>query len=187
MYRSLLTAVAIALALTACEQQKPAAPAPAPAPAPAATPAPAPTPAPALTPAPTSDAAKPAEAPATTAATPAMAPTEIVAVPPAVKEVAGPLVHEARLAGLQKITATPGKGARSIEAQSPWGNIYFDWPKDVKPVEFSVELGPKPGVATINAPGFTEANRADYKAAFEAVVPMAIKQAQDQKARKTTS
>ena len=39
--------------------------------------------------------------------------------------------------------------------------------------------------ATISAPGFTEANKADYKAAVEAVVPMAISKAQAQKDAKT--
>jgi len=37
----------------------------------------------------------------------------------------------------------------------------------------------------VSAPGFTEANKADYKAAFEAVVPMAIAKAQAQKEAKT--
>jgi hypothetical protein len=68
--------------------------------------------------------------------------------------------------------------------QSPWGYIYFDWPKDVKPVAFTIETG-KSGGATISAPGFTEANKADYKAAVEAVVPMAIGKAQAQKEAKT--
>jgi hypothetical protein len=113
---------------------------------------------------------------------PAPAPARMVkAVQPGLVEVAGPRVNEAVVAGIQKITATPGKGARSIETRSPWGNIYFDFPKDVKPVAFTIEAGKSGGTATISAPGFTEANKADYKAAIDAVVPMAISKAQAQK------
>jgi hypothetical protein len=114
------------------------------------------------------------------------APT-VKAIQPGLVEVAGPRVIEAVAAGIQKLTATPGKGGQSIAVQSPWGEIYFDWPKDVKPMAFTIETGGTPAAmtATISAPGFTQANRADYKAAIEAVVPMAIKQAQAQKDRKT--
>jgi hypothetical protein len=114
---------------------------------------------------------------------PATAPT-VKAVQPGLLEVTGPRVNDAVAAGIQKITAVPGKGRRSIEVRSPWGNIYFDWPKDVKPVAFTIEAG-KQGGATISAPGFTEANKADYKAAVEAVVPRAIKDAQAQKTTRT--
>jgi len=121
----------------------------------------------------------------TPAPAPAAAPTRTVkAVQPGLLEVTGPRVNDAVAAGIQKITATPGKKGKSITVQSPWGYIYFDWPKDVKPVAFTIETG-KSGAATISAPGFTEANKADYKAAVEAVVPMAISRAQAQKTAKT--
>ena len=121
----------------------------------------------------------------TSAPAPAAAPARTVkAVQPGLLEVTGPRVNDAVAAGIQKITATPGKKGKSITVQSPWGYIYFDWPKDVKPVAFTIETG-KSGAATISAPGFTEANKADYKAAVEAVVPMAISRAQAQKTAKT--
>mgnify|MGYP006320309011 CR=1 FL=1 len=115
------------------------------------------------------------------AATPART---VKAVQPGLLEVTGPRVNDAVAAGIQKITATPGKKGKSITVQSPWGYIYFDWPKDVKPVAFTIETG-KGGGATISAPGFTEANKADYRAAVDAVVPKAIKDAQAQKTRKS--
>ena len=87
----------------------------------------------------------------------------VTAVQPGLLEVTGPHVNDVYGAGIQKITATPGKGGRSIAVQSPWGNLYFDWPKDVKPVAFEIETTKNGGV-TISAPGFTEANKADYKA-----------------------
>ena len=47
---------------------------------------------------------------------------------------------------------------------------------------FTIETAKNGGV-TISAPGFTEANKADYKAAIEAVVPIAMKKAKAQKKR----
>ena len=115
---------------------------------------------------------------------PAASPARTVkAVQPGLLEVTGPQVNDVYGAGIQKITATPGKGERSIAVHSPWGNIYFDWPKDVKPVAFTIEPAKNGGV-TISAPGFTEANKADYRAAIEAVVSMAITKAQAQKESK---
>ena len=108
----------------------------------------------------------------------------VKAVQPGLLEVTGPRVSEALAAGLTKVTAAPGKGAKSIYAESPWGPIYFDWPKDVKQVAFTVETTGADS-ATISAPGFTEANKAEYRAAFDAVVPLAISKAKAQKEAKT--
>jgi hypothetical protein len=113
--------------------------------------------------------------------TPAAAPERTVrAMAPGLLEVTGPRVNEVYGAGIEKITATPG---RPIAVHSPWGDLSFAWPTDVKPVAFTIETA-KNGGATISAPGFTEANKADYKAAVEAVVPMAIAKAQAQKESK---
>ena len=104
------------------------------------------------------------------------------AVQPGLFEVAGPRVNEAVAVGIQKITATPGKGWRSIIVQSPWGYSYFGWPKNLKPVAFTIETGKPAGGATISAPGFNDTNKADYKAAIEAIVPHAITSTQQNKA-----
>ena len=110
----------------------------------------------------------------------------VKAVQPGLLEVAGPRVNEALDAGIIKITAAPGKGGISIEVHSPWGNIFFDWPKDVNPVAFTIETGKAGGTAaSITAPGFTDATKGDYKAALDAVIPMAISKAQAQKTSKT--
>ena len=110
----------------------------------------------------------------------------IKAVQPGLYEVAGPRVGEALAAGITKITAAPGKGGKSIYVESPYGPIYFDWPKDVKPVAFTIETGKAGGsAAEISAPGFTEGNKGDYKAALDAVIPLAISKAKAQKTSKT--
>jgi hypothetical protein len=98
----------------------------------------------------------------------------VKAIQPGLYEVAGPRVNDAVAAGIQKITAVTGKGWRSITVQSPWGYSYFGWPKNLKPVPFTIETGKPAGGATITAPGFTDANKADYRAAIESVVQHAI-------------
>jgi hypothetical protein len=116
----------------------------------------------------------------TPASTPAKPPAmasgggTVKAVQPGLFEVAGPRVNEVIAAGIEKITATPGKGRHSIAVQSPWGDSFYGWPKNVKPVAFTIEVGKPAGGATISAPGFTEANKGDYKAAIEAIVRKAI-------------
>jgi len=100
----------------------------------------------------------------------------VKAVQPGLIEVTGPYVNDLYGAGVQKLTATP----TNIEVHSPWGNINFGWPKDVKPVAFTIETAKNGGVQ-ISAPGFTEANKADYRAAIAAVVPMAISKSQAQR------
>jgi len=107
----------------------------------------------------------------------------VKALQPGLFEVAGPRVNEALTAGLTKIVAEPGKGGKSIYIESPWGPIYTDWPKDVKPVAFTIEL--KGTAAEISAPGFNDGNKGDYKAALDAVIPMAISKAAAQKTGKT--
>jgi len=116
----------------------------------------------------------PAPAPANAPAATAPAAGTVKAVQPGLLEVAGPRVNEVMAAGIRTITATPGKGGRSIHVHSVWGDSYYGWPKNVKPLAFTIEIGKPAGGATVNAPGYTEANKADYKAAFDAIVPHAI-------------
>ena len=122
----------------------------------------------------------PAAAPAKAAATAPAAGT-VKAVQPGLFEVAGPRVNDVIGAGIQKITATPDKGGRAIAVQSPWGFSYHPWPKTLKPVTFTIDVGKPMGGATISAPGYTEANKADYKAAIDAIIPYAIARTQDAK------
>ena len=118
----------------------------------------------------------PAPAPAAAKAPAATAPAAgtVKAVQPGLFEVAGPRVNEVMAAEITSITATPGKGRRSIHVTSPWGDSYYGWPKNVKEVPFTIEVGKPAGSATISAPGFKEAHKADYKAAIDAIIPFAI-------------
>jgi hypothetical protein len=127
-------------------------------------------------------AAAPAAPARTAAPATAAAQTTVKAVQPGLFEVAGPRVNEVVAAGIQKIVATPGSGMGAIRVHSPWGDSYFGWPRNLKPVGFTIETGKPAGGATISAPGFTDANKADYRAAIEAIVPFAIARTNDNKA-----
>ena len=109
---------------------------------------------------------------------------KVKAVQPGLLEVSGPRVNEVVAAGIQKITATTGTGWRAIAIQSPWGDSYFGWPKNLKPVAFTIttNAATQPGgSATISAPGFSESNKADFKAAVEAIVTYAIARTEQNK------
>ncbi|MGE5102600.1 MAG: hypothetical protein ACM3SX_21645 [Deltaproteobacteria bacterium] len=113
------------------------------------------------------------------------APAKVTAVQPGLLEVTGGRVSDAVAAGIQKITAKASTDKRAIQIYSPWGHMYSAWPQGVKPVDFTIETMKGGGAARISAPGFTEANKDDYKAAVDAVVTMAIDKASAQKAAKT--
>jgi len=113
----------------------------------------------------------------TAAAPPAKA--TVKAIQPGLFEVAGGRTMEAIAGGVRKITAKPGTGVRAITVESQWGVSYFGWPKGVKPVAFTIEANKDGTSATINAPGFKDADKADYRSAIEAVVPFAISRTQE--------
>lgn len=101
----------------------------------------------------------------------------------ALNEIVSPRGNELTAAGIQKITATTNKNARAIRVDSPWGASYFAWPKNVKPVAFTIETS-KGGTAVVRAAGYSEANKADYKAAIDAIIPIAKQQTENNKAAK---
>jgi hypothetical protein len=106
---------------------------------------------------------------------------KVKAVQPGLLEVSGPRVNEVVAAGIQKITATTATGWRAIAIQSPWGDSYLGWPKNLKPVAFTITTNAPGGTATISAPGFKESNKADFKAAVEAIVTYAIARTEQNK------
>ncbi len=91
-----------------------------------------------------------------------------------------PLVapHAAELsaAGVQKVVARTGKQKRDIQIVTEWGPTYFPWPKDVTPVTFEIYVE-SANALDVSADGYTEANKARYAAAFDAVLPQAVRSA----------
>ena len=99
----------------------------------------------------------------------------VKAVQPGLFEVAGPHVDAVVAASIRSITATPGKGWKSVAVEAPpWGASYFAWPKGLPQVAFTITTGGPGGTATISAPGFTVAKKDDYKAAIEKISLIAI-------------
>jgi len=96
-----------------------------------------------------------------------------------------PLVadHSAALsaAGAQNIVARTGRRSRDIQVLTRWGPAYFAWPKGVKPVTFEIYIA-APNRLDVTAEGFTEATLPLYAAAFDAVLPQAVKAANDLRA-----
>lgn len=113
------------------------------------------------------------------------APAKVTAVQPGLLEVTGGRVGDAVAAGIQKITAKASNDRRAVQIYSPWGHIYSGWPDGVKHVAFTIDTVKGGAAARISAPGFTEANKDEYKAAVDAVVTMAIDKASAQKAAKS--
>jgi hypothetical protein len=103
-------------------------------------------------------------------------------VQPALAPLVAPRAAELVTAGIQKIVARTGMQKRDIQVLTSYGPIYFAWPKNVTPVTFGIEVG-QGSAATVRAAGYTEANKERYAAAFDAILPEALRQALDAKAR----
>ena len=112
---------------------------------------------------------------------PAKAPTA-PAVQPALAELFAPRAAELGGAGIQRIVARTGKNRRDIQVLSSWGPIYFPWPKGATPAPFQIDVGAR-NALTVRADGYAEAKKAQYAAAFDAVVPQAVRMANEAKER----
>jgi hypothetical protein len=65
-------------------------------------------------------------------------------------------------------------GRQLSRSQTGYGPVYFAWPKNGTPMAFVIEVG-KGGALTVRADGYTEADKARYAAAIEAVIPEAVR------------
>jgi hypothetical protein len=109
---------------------------------------------------------------------PAAAPpsTQADATFTALSPVVGPRTAELSAAGVQKVVARTGKGKRDIQVFTQWGTSYFPWPKGVAPVVFEIYVE-APNKFDVIADGYAEARKASYVAAFDAVLPQAVRAA----------
>jgi hypothetical protein len=101
---------------------------------------------------------------------------------PALSALVAPRASELADAGVQKITARTGKDIRDIQVLTQYGPAYFAWPKNVTPVLFEIAVGTGNAI-TVTANDYSEANKARYVAAFDAVIPRALAQASNLKTR----
>ena len=96
----------------------------------------------------------------------------------------GPHSGQLAAAGVQKVVARTGKGRRDIQILTRWGPAYIPWPKDVTPVTFEIYIAAENRL-DVTAEGYTEANKARYAAAFDAVLPQAVRAADAVRAQAT--
>ena len=87
-----------------------------------------------------------------------------------------PHAKQLQAAGIQSILTRTGKRRRDIQVLTQWGPTYFPWPKGVTPAVFEIYVA-KDGTAEVYTDGHSESTKARYAAAFNAVVPEAIRQA----------
>ena len=94
----------------------------------------------------------------------------------ALSPLVAPRVAELHAAGVQKVVARTGRNRRDIQVSTRWGTTYFGWPKGVTPAEFELSVD-GPALINLVAPKYTDALRPTYKTAFDAVLPQAVKAA----------
>ena len=95
-------------------------------------------------------------------------------VQPALEPLVAPRAAELNSVGIQRIVTRTGKQRRDIQVMTGYGPVYFAWPKNATPMAFVIEVG-KGGAITVRAEGYTEANKASYSAAIDAVIPEAVR------------
>ena len=101
---------------------------------------------------------------------------------PALSVLVAPRASELDDAGVQRIIARSGNSPLDIQVLTQYGPAYFGWPTNVAPVPFEIAVGAGNAV-TVDASDYSEANKARYAAAFDAVIPRALAQASNLKTR----
>ena len=96
----------------------------------------------------------------------------------------GPHTAALSAAGVEEVVARTGKNRRDIQVVTKWGPAYFPWPKGVTPVTFDIYVK-APNAFDVTADGYSEANKARYAAAFDAVLPQAVRSANAVRAQAT--
>ena len=81
-----------------------------------------------------------------------------------------------RAAGIQRISTRTAREALSIQVLTTSGPIYFAWPANVAPASFVLEEAQGGTAYEMRTDG--EGDRARYAAALDAVIPEAVRRAQ---------
>ena len=96
---------------------------------------------------------------------------------PALSALVAPQAAQLRAAGIQSILTRTGKHRRDIQVLTQWGPAYFAWPKGVTPVLFEIYLA-KDGTTEVYTENYSDNAKARYVAAFNALIPEAVRQSQ---------
>lgn len=103
---------------------------------------------------------------------------------PGLSALAASRAADLNAAGVQKIVARTGKNKRDIQVLTTWGPAYFGWPKGASPAPFELVVKGNNAVA-VSASGYTDAKRAQYASALDAIVPEAVRVASELRAKAT--
>jgi hypothetical protein len=99
---------------------------------------------------------------------------------PALSVLVAPSASQLDDAGVQTIIARTGNSPLDIHVLTQYGPAYFGWPTNVAPVPFEIAVGAGSTV-TVKTSDYSEASKARYAAAFDAVIPRALARANDLK------
>ena len=110
------------------------------------------------------------------------APAKAAAVQPALAALAAHHAADLYAAGVQQIVASSGKQWLDIQILTSYGASYIRWPKGMTPAPFELEVGAG-GALTVRAEGDSGTDKGRYAAAFDAVLPEAIRLANASRTR----
>jgi hypothetical protein len=112
---------------------------------------------------------------------PAQKPAATAPEQPALSTLAAARAPELSSAGIRSVHARTGKQRRDIQVATEWGPVYFAWPKGVTPAPF--ELVVDKAAVKVVAPSYSDKDQALYAKAFDAVLPEAVRRANEMKAQ----
>jgi hypothetical protein len=101
-------------------------------------------------------------------------------VQPGLLALAQPRIADLRAAGVKQIIGRT-TGRSNVQVLTNWGASYLRWPKDVKPIAFELYVN-SDGTNAAFASDFSDATKAQYAAALDALIPAAIKAAANARA-----
>ena len=97
---------------------------------------------------------------------------------PALSALVAPQAAQLQAAGIKSILTRTGKHRRDIQVQTQWGPAYFAWPKNVTPALFEIYIANNGTAEVYTDENYNDSTKARYAAAFDAIIPEAVRQAQ---------
>jgi hypothetical protein len=111
------------------------------------------------------------------------APADEAPLQPGLVALVAPRDAELRAAGVTQIIARTGKARRDIQVLTDYGPSYLGWPKNVAPVTFEIYFNTN-APTTAFAHEYSEANKAKFQAALDAIAPLAVRAANTARANR---
>ena len=97
---------------------------------------------------------------------------------PGLSKLVAPQAAQLKAAGIKSILTRTGKHRRDIQVHTQWGPAYFPWPKNVTPALFEIYIANNGTAEVYTDESYKDNTQARYVAAFNAIIPEAVRQAQ---------